>query len=71
MNEGTEGTCSKFDHDAKLGGVGDSTVLCSHAARPGQAQKPGREETSEVQRRQVPCPAPGEEKPRAPAQAGG
>jgi len=41
-----------------------------HSARPGQAGKLGREEPDEVQQGQVQGPAPGEEQPQAPAQAG-
>ncbi|KAF4793621.1 hypothetical protein TURU_109768 [Turdus rufiventris] len=38
---------------------------------PGQAGELDREETSEIQQRQMYDPAPGEEQPQAPAQAGG
>ena len=45
--------------------------LCCHSVRPGQAGELGREESDEVQQGQVQGPAPGEEQPHAPVQAGG
>jgi len=44
--------------------------LCCHPARPGQAGELGREEPAEVQQGQGQDPAPGEEQPQAPVQAG-
>jgi len=44
--------------------------LCCHSARPGQAGELGREEPHEVQQGQLQGPAPGEEQPQAPVQAG-
>ena len=49
---------------------GYSGRLCWHPARPGQAGELGREEPDEVQPGQGQGPAPGEEQPQAPAQAG-
>ena len=42
-----------------------------HPARPGQDGQLGREEPDEIQQGQVQGPAPGEEQPHAPVQAGG
>ena len=60
---------SQFADGTKLGGVVD-TPLCCHSARPGQAGELGREEPAEVQQGQGQGPAPGEEQPQAPVQAG-
>ena len=44
--------------------------LCCHPERPGQAGELGREEPDGVQQGQGQGPAPGEEQPQAPVQAG-
>jgi len=44
--------------------------LCCHLVRPGQAGELVSEEADEVQQGQVQGPAPGEEQPHAPVQAG-
>jgi len=44
--------------------------LCCHPARPAQAGELGAEEPDEVQQGHVQGPAPGEEQPHAPVQAG-
>ena len=57
MDEGTE-----FADDTKLRGVADAPEGCDcHSARPGQAGELGREESDEVQQRQMQSPAPEEE----------
>ena len=45
--------------------------VCSPSEGPQQAGEMGREEPSGIQQRQMQGPAPGEEQPQAPAQAGG
>jgi len=50
--------------------VGFYVGLCCHSLRPGQAGELGREEPEEVQQGQGQGPAPGEEQPHAPVQAG-
>ena len=47
-----------------------TAAASSHSARPGQAGELGREEPDEVQQGQGQGPAPGEEQPQAPGQAG-
>jgi len=67
LDEELECTLSKFADDTKQGGVMDTLASC---ARPGQAGELGREEPDGVQQGQVQGPAPGEEQPKAPVQAG-
>jgi len=60
-----------FADDTNLGGVADTPAGCAAIQRrPGQAGELGAEEPDEVQKGQVQGPAPGEEQPQAPVQAG-
>jgi len=54
----------------KLGGVVGTAAAVLDPVRPGQAGELGREEPNEVQPGQGQGPAPGEEQPQAPGQAG-
>ncbi|RMB94463.1 hypothetical protein DUI87_29274 [Hirundo rustica rustica] len=60
----------EFTGDTMLGGAADPPRSVQPWEGPGQAGEMGREELAEVQQGQVQGPAPGEEQPQAPAQAG-
>ena len=69
LADGTESTLSNFTDGTKLAGY--TRLLWCHPEGPQQAEELHREEPCEVQQRETPSLAPGEEQPHAPVHAGG
>lgn len=60
LEDGTECTLGKFADDAEPGGAADRPRwLCCQSEEPGQAGEIGRQESREVQQREMPSPGQG------------
>jgi len=58
---------TSFENNTKPGGVADRPDECAALQQTGAM---GQQEPHEVQQREIPSPAPGEEHPHAPSNVG-